>query len=332
MKGLLRNVALAIASLLIFWMLVEAGLRLVGFQPDQKVNPHFDWGKRGEFWRFRPGAQWKTSVGDHQVSINAYGLRDRELEDAEPGTFRILVLGDSVTFGHGVAIDDAFVRRLEVALAGRQRRIEVLNAGIPGWSTRQQRIFYEDHSAGLRPDLVLVGFVLNDVTEIHRGVIRIDPQREAIVFEIVGTLARKSATVAAFKRGYETLRNPAERQIRAIQDLATRENDPEVRRAMDLAVAELRALLEVAHSRGDAFGLVVFPFRFQFSQEGLDAPQRRLRQFAAAAEIPFLDTLPLLKKYPVEEVLLDHDHFTPLGHRVVAEALRDWLDRESLIP
>jgi lysophospholipase L1-like esterase len=330
--GVFRNLSLAVASLLVFWIAVEGGLRLAGLGPEQRVNPHFDWGRRGEFWRFRAGAHWKTSVGDHPVSINSYGLRDREVGDPEPGTFRILVLGDSVTFGHGVAIDDAFVRQLEARLAGRDRRIEVLNAGIPGWSTRQQRIFYERHSAGLAPDLVLVGFVLNDVTEIHHGSIRIDPQREAALFRTLGWLARRSATVATLKRGYETLRNPEARQIRHIRDLATKESDPEVRRAMDLAIDELRTLVTLARARGDAFGLIVFPFRFQFTDEGLDAPQRRLRRFAAAAGVPFLDTLPVLKEYPVEDVLLDHDHFTPLGHVVAAEAILEWLDRESLIP
>jgi lysophospholipase L1-like esterase len=101
---------------------------------------------------------------------------------------------------------------------------------------------------------------------------------------------------------------------------------------MDLAIDELRALVTLARARGDAFGLVVFPFRFQFADAELDAPQRRLQQFAATAGIPFLDTLPVLRKYPVEDVLLDHDHFTPLGHIVAAEALLEWLDRESLLP
>ena len=77
MTGVLRNLALAVASLLVFWIAVEGGLRLAGLRPEQTVNPHFDWGKRGEFWRFRAGARWKTSVGDHQVSINSTGLLAR---------------------------------------------------------------------------------------------------------------------------------------------------------------------------------------------------------------------------------------------------------------
>jgi lysophospholipase L1-like esterase len=330
--NVLRNLALAVVSLVVFWAVVEGGLRLTGIGPERTVNPHFDWGKRGEFWRFSPGARWRTSVGDHRVSINAHGLRDREVGPPEPGTFRILVLGDSVTFGHGVAIDDTYVRQLEQRLAGREPRIEVLNAGLPGWSTRQQRIFYREHTAGLAPDLVLVGFVLNDVTELHRGLIRIDPEREAALFRTLGWLAGHSATVAAVKRAYETLRNPEQRQIREIRELATNADSPEVQQAMDLAFAELRALVALARARGHALGLLVFPFRFQFLVENLDAPQRRLRRFAEEESIPFLDTLPLLRKYPVADVLQDHDHFTPLGHVVVAEALLDWLDRESLLP
>jgi lysophospholipase L1-like esterase len=330
--GILRNLALAAASLLVFWIAVEGGTRLAGLRPERRVNPHFDWGTRGEFWRFRPGARWKTSEGDHPVSINAYGLRDREVGPPRPGGFRILVLGDSVTFGHGVAIDDAFVRKLEARLEERGRAIEVLNAGIPGWSTRQQRIFYEDHSAGMAPDLVLVGFVLNDFTEIHRGLIRVDPEREMALFRTLAGLARRSAAVAALKRAYETVRNPEQREIREIRDLATQADSPEVQRAIELTLEELRDLAALARARGDAFALVVFPFRFQFAAEDLDAPQRVLREFAREEKIPFLDTLPILRQYPVEDVLLDHDHLTALGHTVVAEALVDWLERKSLLP
>lgn len=332
MTNILRNLALAVVSLVVFWAVVEGGLRVAGIRPERTVNPYFDWGKRGEFWRFRPGARWKTSVGDHPVSINSHGLRDREVGPPEPGTFRILVLGDSVTFGHGVAIDDTYVRQLEKRLAGREPRIEILNAGIPGWSTHQQRIFYRDHTADLAPDLVLVGFVLNDVTEIHSGLLRIDPERQAALFRTLGWLARHSATVAAVKRAYETLRDPEQRQIRAVGELATRPESPEVQRAMGLATGELRALAALARARGHAFGLVVFPFRFQFLVEDLDAPQRRLRRFAEEEGVPFLDTFPVLREYPVDDVLQDHDHLTPLGHAVVAEALLDWLERESLLP
>jgi lysophospholipase L1-like esterase len=332
MKDLIRNIVLGAASLALFWAAVEGGLRLAGFVPERTVNPNFDWGTRGEFWRFKPGSRWKTDVGGHQVSINSYGLRGREVGPPEPGTLRVLVLGDSVTFGHGVAEDDTFVRKLEIQREGREPPIEVVNAGIPGWSTRQQRIFYERHSAGIAPDLVLVGFVLNDFTEIHRGLVRLDPGREVALFRTLGWLARRSAVVASAKRGYETLRSPEQREIHEIRELATRSESPEVQRAMDQTIDELRSLAGLVRARGEEFGVVVFPFRFQLLEEGLEAPQRRLRGFAEAEGVAFLDTLPLLSGYPAGEVLLDHDHFTSVGHALVAEALSEWIDRESLLP
>ncbi len=147
-----------------------------------------------------PNIRWRTKVGGHPVATNSMGFRDREFGPPEPGVFRILVLGDSVTFGHGVPGNATFARRLEVLLSTRERRVDVLNAGVPGWSTRQERIFYERHGEELAPDLVLVGFVLNDFTEMHRGVIDLGLQRELALTRFVSWLSERSAVAAGFKR------------------------------------------------------------------------------------------------------------------------------------
>lgn len=332
MKRALQTAALAVASLVVFWGLVEGGLRLAGLRPERNVNPFFDWSKQGDFWRFQPGTTWTTRVGGHPVHVNGFGVRDRPYDELEPDSYRILVLGDSVTFGHGVAFEDTFVSRLDALLEGRTPPIEVLNGGIPGWATRQQRIYYEQHAAPLKPDVVLVGFVLNDIQEMHRGLIALGPQREALLFRSVTWLARNSAAFATAKRAYESVRAPEMREIGDVRNVAARPDSPEVRRAMELTLGELKQLVELTRRRGARFGLIVFPFDFQFRERDLDTPQRRLERFAREMDVPFLDTLPLLRPHGLRTVLLDHDHLTPEGHRIVAEALAEWLEREELIP
>ena len=83
--------------------------------------------------------------------------------------------------------------------------------------------------------------------------------------------------------------------------------------------------------RGARFGLVLLPFRFQLEGEDLDAPQARLRSFAARNGLPVLDTTPILRQQEPQEVLMDHDHFTALGHRLVGQAIADWIRRERLL-
>ena len=75
---------------------------------------------------------------DHP-EISTQGLRDREFAVPKPpGLLRILVLGDSVAFGHGVAASEAFPRVLEDLLNSADRPVEVVNGGN-GFFRRSRR-------------------------------------------------------------------------------------------------------------------------------------------------------------------------------------------------
>jgi len=329
MRGLGVNLLVSLITLILCVLVLEGGFRLAGVHPERPVNPIFSWKAQGELWRMEPGATWRTRVGDRLVRINADGLRDREIGPCRSDVFRILLLGDSVTFGHGQPIEATLGRELERVLSSDERTVEVINAGVPGWSTRQQRLFYEEDGVRLCPDLVLVGFVLNDVTELQRGVIEIGVDRGLAVTGAITWLAERTATVAGLKGLYATYFDPARREIGVVKNLVHRADAPEVRHAMELVERELTLLRDLAAERADAFGLVLFPFRFQLLAEGLDAPQAELTRFAQEQGIPVLDTLPVLRTHPPASVLMDHDHFTARGHRIVAQTIAAWLRRVS---
>ena len=102
------------------------------------------------------------------VHINAMGFRDRrEYSLAKPpGTFRILVLGDSVTFGHGTLDDTTYPFLLEQELRKWRPAVnwEVWNLGVPGYNTAQELKYLEEIGPRAQPDLVVVGFFPNDFT------------------------------------------------------------------------------------------------------------------------------------------------------------------------
>ena len=100
---------------------------------------------------------------------NALGMRDRDRTlHKPPGAYRILFLGDSMVQGHGVALEDTIPTRLEAELqaASPDRPIEVLNAGVFGYSPMLEWLYLREIADALEPDLVLLGFTLaNDVGE-----------------------------------------------------------------------------------------------------------------------------------------------------------------------
>jgi hypothetical protein len=152
---------LAVLALTVPAGLVEFGLRpfteprTTLFTPDRELG-----------WRLVPGA--RDEWGGVRVSINARGMRGPALDHEKPeGTLRILFLGDSVTFGYGVERDeDLFAQGVGRELTRRLGRpVEIVNAGVGGYSPWQQALFFEREGVRYAPDLVVVGFVLNDVTE-----------------------------------------------------------------------------------------------------------------------------------------------------------------------
>jgi GDSL-like Lipase/Acylhydrolase family len=101
------------------------------------------------------------------VRINSLELRDRREYDLAKGprTFRILVLGDSVTFGHGSVY--SYPELLERRLVAWRSDIDwqVWNAAVPGYNTSQELAHLLEVGDRFRPDLVIVGFYENDLVD-----------------------------------------------------------------------------------------------------------------------------------------------------------------------
>ena len=124
-------------------------------------------------------------------AANRLGYRDRDRPAAKPpGTFRIVVLGDSIAAGWGVErTADVFPALLERRLSQARERggpaVEVLNFGVAGYNTAQEVETLADRALAFAPDLVLLAYCLNDRREP-------DPR-------IVAALAEEAARPAAVR-------------------------------------------------------------------------------------------------------------------------------------
>jgi GDSL-like Lipase/Acylhydrolase family len=112
----------------------------------------------------RPGVRGRF-LGQ-PVAINSLGMRDAERSVAKrPGIFRILGLGDSHMFGWGVRRDETFLALLEKGLNARSsgREFEVWNLAVPGYNSVQEVETFAAKAPLLRPDLVIINWVGNDM-------------------------------------------------------------------------------------------------------------------------------------------------------------------------
>lgn len=109
-----------------------------------------------------PGAS--GGAWNMKVTVNSHGFRDREYSPAKGDDYRIAVLGDSITFGNGVPIEEAYSEVLEASLNDRfERRVDVLNMGVGGYDVVQEVAQLEHYGLRFDPDLVILGFCTNDI-------------------------------------------------------------------------------------------------------------------------------------------------------------------------
>jgi len=112
-------------------------------------------------WAVMPDIKNMTPFGKGKfVNTNSKGLRgNTEYEYARtPGKQRILVLGDSFTFGTDVSDDETYSHDLESALPNT----EVLNLGVQGYGQDQMLLYLKEEGVKYHPDIVILGFAYMD--------------------------------------------------------------------------------------------------------------------------------------------------------------------------
>lgn len=100
-----------------------------------------------------------------EVKNNQLGFRERNFAMPKPvDTVRIMVLGDSLTWGTGLTTDERYSNLLEHLLLNRfpEKSIEVVNFGMSGGPTIVERDIADKYFEMVQPDLMIVGFCLND--------------------------------------------------------------------------------------------------------------------------------------------------------------------------
>jgi hypothetical protein len=204
----LLRLSLLIGALLVVVLVLEVGLRILG--PSRALQLLGT--SEAEFWERRflklyednefvygnglhvhhPTRGWtpkpKTAVlydGKH-YSINELGQRSTQPYRPQPGNYRVLIVGDSFTFGID-ADDDAVWPSI---LQRNDPGLEVVNLGVGGYGLDQMLITLRETIGFYRPDLVVLAFVDDD---LRRAVLSFRDYGKPR-FELAGTGLRLTNT------------------------------------------------------------------------------------------------------------------------------------------
>jgi hypothetical protein len=112
-------------------------------------------------YRTKPHSSFTASTRyfTYSASINSLGWRGAELSPKQPGEYRVMLIGDSATFGTGVNDADTISAQIERAArerGGRQRTLTAYNFGHPGYNLVQELIVLRDYFDAVKPDHVVL--------------------------------------------------------------------------------------------------------------------------------------------------------------------------------
>jgi len=269
-------------------------------------------------------------TGGYPIQLNGDGFRGPPVPKAkEPGEYRVLALGDSVTFGVGVASDDTWPARLGSLLA-RDRRASVVNIAFPGTGLRDLAYGLEHGWADYHPDAIVLALSNNHVSLgwIQRGEaarmprnptplanrsarerLLTDARRAAKSLHLLPFLSRNSETLL-YQIGLLDHRINAREPFGAMLAHGYRQLDvpstlPE--EAWRIVEQQVLAIDRHAKAMGAKLFVTMVPSRFMLSDDFSDnvkavpknrlgiVPVERVQALAARRGLAFIDTLAALK-------------------------------------
>lgn len=345
----LARVSLMLFSLAFGAGLLEMGLRVVAGLRDSKADgaselrglhrfrPDLPW-----LFELRPGAEGRISeTGAALYRINEDGFRDSVYaRPKQEGAFRIVVMGDSVSFGYGVAETEAYPQILEELLSDLvpDARIEVVNLGVGGYNAYNEARLLEGVGRSYEPDLVLVQFCINDLND---PTVHFDAQTRVVLSAIPDAAfpdpSKRRGSAHGPSKGLRWCQ--ASKLCASLQGLWLAMTAPELdERTRRDAFAFIEAadrpewawlearyeeIEEIANADGASFAILAFPYQKQLAEAPPHAVQEQLAQLGRKHDWPVIDPLTAFQEAHVAKtpLFMDWWHPTPAGHRLAAMAI-----------
>lgn len=239
-----------------------------------------------------------NETGLFHVETNSHGLREYPFNVEKPSnTTRILFLGDSFTFGHGVnesqRYTDIVERRLNRSLS---RNVQAINAGVGGYGMRDYYTFLKLRGLSYQPDTIVVTFQYDDV---------LDTGRRQRARQLV------NRTVPADPEG----RNRSEVVKDRMHRIYTR-----FFREIDWWDSDIpvygNRIRELAQEHGIP---VIF---FKYYDTGSARHREQIREWVDRDNIRYVPPPPEFDEHPrASYTYLDDGHYNPTGHRYLADQL-----------
>lgn len=337
---MIKKAMLFIASTILVLLLCEGILQLVDY-PARNFSPWISDKTTG--FRSAPNIRQRmiTTEFDVEIRTNEYGFRDDAI--GKKNGFRILVLGDSFTFGYGVERNFLFADLLEHKL-----QEEIINAGVGGFEIIHQLKWFRTAGKSFDADLVIYALYLgNDLSrnsdwqEGHDGSL-VNPKKQYPVRTKKPIKMIQLSRNAIYRIKYNVIQKKEWMPYSDYLMMTQKQLSHQGKMKYSLAKKLLGDLHVEVTKSGAEFFVFMLPYKtivdpdaqkeFQATIPNfkelydLERPAKEMEEFLKNSNIAYFDFVPAMKKYYVAQsnrplFYYSDGHLTPKGHAFVARQL-----------
>jgi len=334
-KKLLKKIFVTVVTVIVLLFLFEITLRIFfkfKFEPRGRARlPASQTFKLSEnkdlLYELLPGSQ--AEIRGVEIKINAAGFRDKEYGPPESEKTRIVCVGDSVTYGWMVALEDTYHKRLESLLNERGYKAEVLGMGVPGYNTIQEYCLIREKALNFDPDLLLLQIVVND---FERTVsIRTFREGKKLVlvpyhdFTIPFMVKRTGFTYFLMKSSHLfKFVNLRLSWIKTKQDPGFTPRDVFLL-GEERSLRYLKKIKSLLDKNDVRFAAVIFPFQQREDIYAYSALHDKIHALFEKIQVPYIDLFETLNSDGGEGLWQSRRHPNKIGYKAASAAIFEFL-------
>ncbi|MEM3127233.1 MAG: SGNH/GDSL hydrolase family protein [Candidatus Woesearchaeota archaeon] len=264
------------------------------------------------------------------ISYNSDGFRDYEFL-VEKNNPRIIVLGDSFTFGVGIEnFSDTFPKKSEAKFAANNISVEVYNLGIQGYSTFDQLETLRSKGMKYDPDLVVVGFFLNDFEgeESREEFKHLFYGHITYPYEIGAFLRAKSYLFYFFESRIFKILDAYNLRKTYVDYLNSLYKD---KKQLEDHKKSFNEIVDLTEQRNASVVVLIFPVITDFSNYPLSNLHNQVKSIAKERNVCVIDFLEVFKDQDPKSLLVSSfdSHMNEKAHEIVGEELTNFLIKMS---
>jgi len=305
-----------------------------------------------------------------KLKINSEGFRDIEhkIENQE-NKYRIIFLGDSMVSSMEVDFEEMFPMIIKKKLENNYPgKFEVFNLGIPGFGTGQEYLVYENYAKKYKPNLILLFFLVNDLSETcgksgykpfyfinENNTLVADEFKPRIHSKFEYLLSNSKLLLYLRTKYYEimyhkALKKDVERgKTRDFYKPFLIDYPPEIDNCWEVIFEFYRRIKKDTNLNNILLKVITVPEDFDLYEDvrrdkffgtgtllnesyfDLDKPYKILAEFLRSENISYFNLLPELKKIDKNLYYPIDAHMIREGHEITADILYEYLKKEKII-